>query len=599
MSQHRRPPCPKCGRKMFGGCKTPKGKTRWRCFGGGRGTRGEYCFSSTAPESIKREAVEFREDIGKCQRYIITSAQNATPVHKKFFAALKTAARVLDAELVVIPIRYRNPTSRWEGSARGEEWWSQSVQPYLFAGRKKLNPNLILLADIKTQPTAESPLTGFEAITHGESGILGHSKLQLRSIPTPQNKLPKLLTTTGSCTVPNYTDTKAGKKGEFHHSLAAVIVEIDGRKFHLRQLNAHNRSGQFTDLDVVYTPKGTRKAPPPLALIMGDTHVDFIDRNVYRGTFGAKGIVPALRPRHLVWHDLCDMYSRNPHHRGNVLSEIAKLQTGANKVREEVRRACEFVRKHTPDFSRSVIVPSNHVDFLTRWIRDTDWRSDPENADFYLETALALVRSTRLGPVGLQHADPFAYWAKQILAPARTVYLRRDQSFSLGGIELGFHGDAGPNGARGSIKNMRRIGTRTVIGHSHTPGIEEGCYQTGTSTSLRLEYTVGPSSWLNTHCVIYASGKRSLINIIDGEWRICQTQSRAIQKTRSARRSLRSDWFRTRSKPKLRSRSLKVRSSTVGTTGGSPASVPASITMPSNATSRNGGTAKTPTQRRA
>jgi hypothetical protein len=83
------------------------------------------------------------------------------------------------------------------------------------------------------------------------------------------------------------------------------------------------------------------------------------------------------------------------------------------------------------------------------------------------------------------------------------------------------HGDRGPNGARGSIKNLRRIGVKSIIGHSHSPGIDEGCYQVGTSTSLvpRLQQS-GPSSWLNTHCLVYANGKRTLINIINGEWRL-------------------------------------------------------------------------------
>ena len=52
------------------------------------------------------------------------------------------------------------------------------------------------------------------------------------------------------------------------------------------------------------------------------------------------------------------------------------------------------------------------------------------------------------------------------------------------------HGDKGPNGARGSIRNLRRIGIRSVIGHTHSPGIDEGCYQVGTSTRLRLEIQV-------------------------------------------------------------------------------------------------------------
>jgi hypothetical protein len=87
------------------------------------------------------------------------------------------------------------------------------------------------------------------------------------------------------------------------------------------------------------------------------------------------------------------------------------------------------------------------------------------------------------------------------------------------GIELGMHGHLGPNGARGSLRNLSRLGARVVSGHSHTPGIEEGHYQVGTSSRLRLEYNVGPSAWLQTHCVIYASGKRALLTVVDGHWR--------------------------------------------------------------------------------
>jgi hypothetical protein len=67
--------------------------------------------------------------------------------------------------------------------------------------------------------------------------------------------------------------------------------------------------------------------------------------------------------------------------------------------------------------------------------------------------------------------------------------------------------------------NLRRIGARTVIGHSHSPGIEEGCYQTGTSSMLRMGYNSGPSSWLHAHCIIYPNGKRSLAVVVDGKWR--------------------------------------------------------------------------------
>jgi hypothetical protein len=102
---------------------------------------------------------------------------------------------------------------------------------------------------------------------------------------------------------------------------------------------------------------------------------------------------------------------------------------------------------------------------------------------------------------------------------ARVRVLDEDESFRLGGVELGMHGDRGPNGSRGSIRNLRRIGVKSIIGHSHSPGIDEGCYQVGTSTRLRLEYNHGASSWLNCHCILHADGKRQLVVIVDGYWR--------------------------------------------------------------------------------
>ncbi len=484
------------------------------------------CYTTTNPDSpvrnqrgdVKRQGIAvLKRELRKTKRYIITAAQNATPVHDAFWDALKHCAKHLDAEILVVPLRYKNPTSRWSKSQENDESWDPKVTPYLWNQRRRLGPNLTLLADVKVQPTASEPLSGFEAMTAGDSAILGHTKLQLRSVATPSHKMAKILTTTGACTRPNYTDSKAGKKGEFHHSLAAVLVELDGPLFFLRQLNARS-NGEFTDLTTTYSARGPRDAERPLALVQGDTHVDFVDRGVADATFGKRGILATLRPRVLVWHDLLDGYAANPHHVGNPFNSIAKRQTGRDNVAAEVRRAAEFVVTHTPKGVQSVVVPSNHDDFLRRWVIRADWREDPTNAEFYLNTALHMVQETKMTERGTSYPSPFAYWMNKLAPDVRC--LNGDESFVLGGVELGLHGDRGPNGARGSLKNLRRIGVRSIVGHSHSPGIEEGAYQVGTSTSLRLEYNGGPSSWLNAHCILHADGKRQLLIIVGGRWRL-------------------------------------------------------------------------------
>ena len=452
------------------------------------------------------------------KRFLITAAQNATPVHAPFFETLKRAAAHLDAELVVIPLRYKNATSIWTHAQESAEWWHAAVVPHLFDGRKKLNENLVLVGDVKCQPTAASPLTGFESLTGAESCIIGHPKMQFRSVPVPSGRFPKILSTTGVCTAGNYSDTRAGKLGEFHHFLGAVLVEIDGKKFHLRQLNADKRDGSFIDLDTLFTQRGAQQAPPALGLVMGDTHARFISPKVDAATFGPGGIVETVNAQTLVFHDVIDGYATNPHHLGNPFIAQAKRRGAFGSVRQEVEHAIDFVRERTRG-RHAVIVSSNHDDFLSRWIQRTDWRTDPMNAEFYLATAAAVLESVKMTPRGAEYIDAFAYWVKRI-GGEHIRCLGIDESFTLGGCECGLHGHQGPNGSKGTLKNLSRLGARVISGHSHTPGIENGHYQVGTSTPLRLEYTHGPSSWLNTHCVVDARGKRQLVTIIDGEWRL-------------------------------------------------------------------------------
>jgi hypothetical protein len=512
---------------MLSAGKTPGGRQRWRC--GGDRNSSPYCYSTTSPEGALRDQRGNVKTPAKppvfhqkltAKRYLITAAQNATPVHAGFLKSLEIYARENKAKLIVIPIRYKNPTSNWTASQANEEVWVDEVVPYLCNERLRLNKNLVVLGDVKTQPTASSPLTGYEGLTQGESGILGHTKLQFKTIATPQHRYPKVMTTTGAVTVANYTDTKAGKLGAFHHTLGATVVELDGSKFHLRQINA-DKAGSFYDLDRLYTPEGVSRGHRAESITFGDTHVGFVDPKVEKATFGTGGIVDTLNPKYLVFHDLHDGYSCNPHHAGNPFLNIAKHRGNRHLVREEVKAAVDYVVKRTRGDRRSIIVPSNHDDFLARWLRSTDWRLDPDNAEFYLETALQIVRESYMGDGGSEYPDAFIYWIRKLTEKSdkKIRALNRDESFTLCGVEHGMHSDRGPNGARGSIKNLKRIGVRSTVGHSHSPGIDEGCCQGGTSTRLRLEYNGGPSSWLNTHVVLYPNGKRSLISIIDGDWR--------------------------------------------------------------------------------
>jgi hypothetical protein len=501
---------------------TPSGKQRWACQ---RRVDGErlLCYTTTNPDAPYRnqsgtakepdENPRFARKLSGIKRFVITSAQNATPIHDGFFASLMNYCDFNDAELVVIPLRYKNATSKWTASQENAEIWDTALAPYLYNQRKKLNENLVLVGDVKTQPTAMTPLTRFDALTGQESGIIGHTKIQMKTVAVPNGRYPKLLTTTGAVTVKNYTDTKAGKVGEFHHSLAAVVVEIVGKKFFIRHVNATN-DGSFIDLKREYSPTGVATADRPLALVFGDTHRATMCKTAEKTTFAPGGMVDTLDPINLIFHDLHDGASTNHHTRKDPFAQISKRVNMLHLVKEEIIEDVMWLARVCAG-RQGVIVPSNHDDFLARWLREQDWRYDPDNSEFYLETALELVRQIKSGN---EVPHPFPYWVDKLKGNAPIRCLSRDESFVLGGIELSLHGDQGPNGTRGSRTNLRRIGVKTIVGHSHSPGIEEGCYQAGTSTPLKVDYNTGPSSWLQAHVILYANGKRAILPIIDGDW---------------------------------------------------------------------------------
>lgn len=496
------------------------GKQRWKCLDCGKRTTAVARDESTGiDKSLVAKLHQLIQGARGVQRYVITSAQNATPVNAAFLASLLGYCKHNSARLVVIPYRYKNPTSILGKNYDNDDWWAPELTSYLYDKRIKLNKHLVLLGDIKTQPTAARPLQGFESITGPHSAIVGHPKLELTTVPTPQEKLPKILTTTGAVTKRNYTPTKAGKKGEFHHTFGACVVEINGSEFHLRQLNAV-KDGSFMDLRWEYSGTKRRDTGGITALVLGDEHEEFGDPQARTATFAPGGMVDTLRPKLLVRHDVHDFYSRNHHHIGEAFIDFVKHHTGTDNVEKMLDHTWAYIDSTTPVWASNVIVSSNHPDALAKWVKRADWRADPTNAKFLLKTTLAMLDGAHMEDTGAKTIDPFAYWgAQRLKCIGRTRFLAPDESYRVHDIELGFHGHYGLNGARGTRSSFAKIGTKVVIGHGHSPGIFGGAYQTGTNSLLRLEYNHGPSSWLHTDCAVYENGKRSLITIINGKWR--------------------------------------------------------------------------------
>lgn len=471
-------------------------------------------------EDIKWElSKEKKSEIKAAKRFIITSSMNNCALDTKFWQALQNYAKHTGACLLVVPSRYKNPTSVAEMDKQdGESWWPDEVHPHLTDELTRLHKNLWLMANVRVSATAIHPLSGLESLSRGASAVFGHSQIAMKMVPTPQHHVPKVIYTTGSCSEPSYSDSRAGIRGEFHHSLGALVVELDGSRFHTRIVNADQDRG-FYDLKHYYSPNGVEDCDSVLAIITGDEHAMFNDKKNRAATYTNKdSIVNTLRPEKIIRHDVFDGYSISHHNRKDPVIQYSKHKHGHHLVADELNLTAKHIDSTTPDFAENLIVSSNHHDHLIRWLKEVHPLQEPWNVDTWLELWSLLKGTVEFRENGVIHADPFALWMQSRLKKP-VKFIPRDAEMSIAGILIGFHGDQGANGSRGSLNQYAKLGAKTVIGHSHTPGIRHGCYQVGTSSTLRLDYTQGPSSWAHCHCIIYPNGKRQLLFVIDGYWR--------------------------------------------------------------------------------
>jgi len=459
--------------------------------------------------------------LGSSQRFVITCALNNSPVDQDIWLALKQYAKYKNAEIIVLPVRYKNPTNRVEGRVVDEgAWWPKEVLPYLTDELLALHEQLWVMGHLPIQATAKNPLTGLDSITRGNSGIFGHPQLAMKMVATPQHKLPKILYTTGSVSVPNYSDSKAGVQADFNHGMGAVVVELDGPRFHIRPLVGDDEGG-FYDIDRYYSRRGSRKSTGALALVTGDEHAVFADPQCKAATYlNEDSLVATLKPETIVRHDVFDGFAISHHHKGNPTTMLAKYLSGHNLLARELQLTVDHIDETTPPNTKNLIVSSNHHDHLLQWMKSTNpMATDPANLEIWIDLWHMLRPTIKMRPGGASCGNPMALW----MAPqmkSDTEFLRGDSGRTIGGIAIGMHGHNGVNGSRGSLQQFSRIGVRTITGHSHSAGIIRGSWAVGTSSLYKLEYTKGLSSWIHAHTAIHPNGKRQTFIVVDGHWRL-------------------------------------------------------------------------------
>lgn len=461
----------------------------------------------------------FKCELSNNNRYVITYAQNATVVHDNFFEILLKYCEINDAKLIVVPGYYRINSMLNDGTVSnngdcGNNWWDPKLNKYLHKGRLKLCDNLILYCDVHIPATAVRPLSGLDSFVDYNSGIFGHPRLQLSTLASIDSRA-RLITTTGACTVANYSHTKAGKRSEKMHVIGAIVVEIDNDNFFIRQIDADSNTGEFIDLEWKYTKSGKKKAKDAKALILGDVHAEKVDDKVLQASFD---MIRTMKCRKAIYHDLLDFDVRNHHSIDNFKNRYSRsIGVVEDSVENELSRTIEIIES-TPSGAVPVVVQSNHDEAFDKWLDRTDIKSDPVNALLYY----------RMWVWKLEYYNKHKKWvpAFQLYYKSngfkRAEFVGRNNNYLIGDILCGYHGDVGLNGSRGSYITYNKLGYRCVVGHSHSPSIIDKCYTVGVVGNLDQGYNKPPSSWAHANCIIYANGKMSLLFVdnLSGRWRL-------------------------------------------------------------------------------
>lgn len=486
--------CPRCAAEGLTeeAERAESGRMRYKCGA---------CGLITVRPAKVRPQILADAPVKKCERFLITSAVNDTPIVSGAHKTFRALARRVDAQYIIVPGVYKNPDLMHQGVIHGYTW-PDEIHPYVCKTDVALNANLMLQGSVRIAYTAINPLAGMNHAGNVRSEIYAHPQVAMEMVATAKPMLPKMMHTTGTISEPNYGDSRQARKAAFHHSLSALLVEVEGDRFWTTEVHYDGVGAQL--FDQYHTPDAcvTR---PTAGIVYGDIHARYLLEATHRNIHT---LSTRLSGGYNVFHDVHDQHNGSHHTFGNTLFQLQANAAREFSIRDELLLTARFLA----DKPNPAVVESNHHHHLIQWFNRFKPALDPVNVDLYFELGeMARVDIAQGGDGNLLRLFLDCYCSNPDIR-----YVSCDEQFSIAGIDCSQHGDRGLSGTRGSAPGFAKSGHKTMVGHSHTPRIEKGCYQVGTSAT-GMPYARGFSSWFITHGLIYPSGKRALVSEIDGD----------------------------------------------------------------------------------
>lgn len=429
------------------------------------------------------------------RRFIVTGSTAGAPLHLGFLRNLQRYASALGAEVMVFSLGSTDGGARPHGKELAGLMKHHAVS---------IGDQVDIAGDIRIPRRIARALPDPKR-ANAVWTIIPHGAVQFETMTRIRAEGLRFQMTTGAVTAAATGDGEVG----------AVIVEIgcDGIA-HCRHILAPAAGdGSFQDLGNRVTVGRIVTGCPVEALVFGDLHVEHIDDDVARSTWGIgaehqdQSLVDELRPIRQVFHDICDFSARSHFDARDHHKRFAQQFTGANDVMAEMKRTAEFVSATRRSWSECLVVASNHDCMLLRWLRESDFREDPLNALYFLQLSLALHRRLAEGDT----ADGIFEHALRELAPdglAGVRFLLDGESHRIAVSEVAIHGHKGPDGRTGGFQALERLGLRATIGHTHRPTSRDGLVSTGVCQT-DLAYARGPlTAWAIGHVAIQFNGAR-------------------------------------------------------------------------------------------
>lgn len=484
---------------------------------------GYYALRHRLRKARKRNLIartDTKQRLSDKKVYVITAAQDNTPVFEAFWENLNAYVKYRDAELIVGGFTYDHSLFTDHSAEHGV--YDSRLGPFLLAEHRHLTEGLLYCGGANILPTSPNPIGGWETMSLEAWAIIPHARISLKSVPTMLDEEAKIVMTTGVVTEPNYVKRALGQKSEFHHTFGAVVVEIDDSgMFHCRHINAES-SGTFYDLDVKVEHGKITTDNRVEAINWGDIHHAWLEDDMKIVCWNrSDSIIEQLQPKYQFIHDLLDFRARNHHNRNDVAFRKVLHGTDDDNVENEIIKASLWLSEIERDFCETVVVESNHDIALENWLSDVEAVHDPENVVFWHKCNMLRLE-------GLSK-DKHYHLLKELIKEyvsdydeefrREPTFVREGESFkicldSISPIQCGLHGHVGPNGSRGSATNLSKISSKLNVGHYHSATIVNGVYAAGVMASLRMRYNErGPSAWSHSLIVTYPNGKRTMITV--------------------------------------------------------------------------------------